>query len=84
MAKKSASDSKEAQTTAKPSALVDTRVVYCGDNLDQLRRLPPEGTLGLSPYFKLEASASIGMSPIPVFVNDGDRQQLKADPRPTQ
>jgi hypothetical protein len=23
----------------KPSALVDTRVVYCGDNLDQLRKL---------------------------------------------
>jgi hypothetical protein len=25
----------------KPSALVDTRVVYCGDNLEQLRKLPP-------------------------------------------
>ena len=25
---------------AKPSSLLDTRVVYCGDNLDQLRRLP--------------------------------------------
>ncbi len=24
----------------KPSSLVDTRVVYCGDNLDQLRKLP--------------------------------------------
>ncbi len=24
----------------KPSALVDTRVVYCGDNLEQLRKLP--------------------------------------------
>jgi DNA modification methylase len=24
----------------KPSSLVDTRVVYCGDNLDQLRELP--------------------------------------------
>jgi hypothetical protein len=24
---------------AKPSALVDTRVIYCGDNLDQLRKL---------------------------------------------
>ena len=23
----------------KPSALVDTRVIYCGDNLDQLRKL---------------------------------------------
>jgi hypothetical protein len=25
---------------AKPSALVDTRVFYCGDNLEQLRKLP--------------------------------------------
>jgi DNA modification methylase len=26
--------------TAKPSALVDTRIVYCGDNLDQLSKMP--------------------------------------------
>ena len=26
--------------TPKPSSLVDTRVIYCGDNLDQLRNLP--------------------------------------------
>ncbi|MGD0546332.1 MAG: DNA methyltransferase [Terracidiphilus sp.] len=25
---------------AKPSSLLDTRVVYCGDNLEQLRKLP--------------------------------------------
>jgi hypothetical protein len=25
---------------AKPMAFVDTRVIYCGDNLDQLRKLP--------------------------------------------
>src|SRR5438094_5284330 len=25
---------------AKPSALIDTRVIYCGDNLDQLGKLP--------------------------------------------
>ncbi len=25
---------------AKPSALLDTRVIYCGDNLDQLAKLP--------------------------------------------
>ncbi|MFO1511430.1 MAG: hypothetical protein U1F83_00700 [Verrucomicrobiota bacterium] len=25
---------------AKPSALVDKRVVYCGDNLEQLQKLP--------------------------------------------
>ncbi len=30
------------KTTAagKPSALVDTRVIYCGDNLEQLKKLP--------------------------------------------
>ena len=28
------------QPTAQPSALVDTRVIYCGDNLEQLRKLP--------------------------------------------
>ena len=27
---------------AKPSSLVDTRVVYCGDNLDQLQKLPAQ------------------------------------------
>ncbi|MCE9552131.1 MAG: hypothetical protein K8T91_02000 [Planctomycetes bacterium] len=25
----------------KPSALLDTRVIYCGDNLEQLAKLPP-------------------------------------------
>src|SRR5271157_350339 len=25
---------------AKPSAVVDTRVIYCGDNLEQLKKLP--------------------------------------------
>jgi hypothetical protein len=26
--------------TVKPSALLDTRVIYCGDNLEQLAKLP--------------------------------------------
>jgi hypothetical protein len=26
----------------RPSSLVDTRVVYCGDNLEQLRKLPDD------------------------------------------
>ena len=30
----------DARATGKPSAVVDTRVVYCGDNLEQLRKLP--------------------------------------------
>jgi DNA modification methylase len=29
-----------AKAVAKPSALIDTRVIYCGDNLDQLRKFP--------------------------------------------
>ena len=29
-----------APKTAKPSALLDTRVVYCGDNLESLAKLP--------------------------------------------
>jgi DNA modification methylase len=26
--------------SSKPSSLVDTRVIYCGDNLEQLKKLP--------------------------------------------
>jgi hypothetical protein len=26
----------------KPSAVVDTRVIYCGDNLEQLKKLAPD------------------------------------------
>ena len=33
-------ESRAPQTSARASALVDTRVIYCGDNLDQLRKLP--------------------------------------------
>src|SRR2546427_12730909 len=29
-----------AASARKPSAVVDTRVIYCGDNLEQLRKLP--------------------------------------------
>ena len=28
------------QAAARPSSLLDTRVVYCGDNLEQLAKLP--------------------------------------------
>ena len=42
MAKKSASNSKKTIESGKPSALVDTRVIYCGDNLEQLKKLPDE------------------------------------------
>jgi len=40
MAKKPSPDSKKAPTGGKPSSLVDTRVIYCGDNLEQLKKLP--------------------------------------------
>ena len=33
-------ESRAPQTAARPSALVDTRVIYCGDNLDQIKKLP--------------------------------------------
>jgi DNA modification methylase len=28
--------------SAKPSALLDTRVIYCGDNLEQLEKFPAQ------------------------------------------
>jgi len=31
---------RHATAKLKPSALVDTRVIYCGDNLEQLQKLP--------------------------------------------
>jgi hypothetical protein len=40
MAKKSKSGSKTPKPPGKPSSLVDTRVIYCGDNLEQLKKLP--------------------------------------------
>lgn len=40
MAKKSAAKPTVASPRLKSSALVDTRVIYCGDNLEQLKKLP--------------------------------------------
>jgi site-specific DNA-methyltransferase (adenine-specific) len=40
MAKKDTSDSQKDPPVGKPSSLVDTRVIYCGDNLEQLKKLP--------------------------------------------
>jgi len=42
MAKKPSSDSKKAPAVGRASALVDTRVIYCGDNLEQLEKFPDE------------------------------------------
>ena len=33
-------DARPTSKPAKPSSLLDTRVVYCGDNLEQLAKLP--------------------------------------------
>ncbi len=40
MAKKSTSNSSKTPASGKPSSLIDTRVIYCGDNLDQLKKFP--------------------------------------------
>ncbi len=40
MAKKSKSNSRKTPASGKPSSLIDTRVIYCGDNLDQLKKFP--------------------------------------------
>src|ERR1039458_133244 len=40
MAKKVAAKESVAAPRFQPSALLDTRVVYCGDNLEQLAKLP--------------------------------------------
>ncbi len=37
---KKAAPSRAATTRSRPSSLLDTRVVYCGDNLEQLAKLP--------------------------------------------
>jgi hypothetical protein len=42
MAKKGSAGKPETKTATKPgkpSALLDTRVIYCGDNLEQLAKL---------------------------------------------
>jgi hypothetical protein len=33
----------------KASALIDTRVIYCGDNLEQLRKVPGSLTESVHP-----------------------------------
>jgi len=42
MAKKDTFDSRKAPAGGRPSALVDTRVIYCGNNLEQLKKFPDE------------------------------------------
>ena len=44
MAKKGTKPAPPTTTSAggKPSSLLDTRVIYCGDCLEQLQKLPPD------------------------------------------
>ena len=44
----------------RPSSLLDTRVVYCGDNLEQLAKLPDRcvDLIYIDPPFNCGASAS--------------------------
>jgi len=44
---------KSVARAGRPSAVVDTRVIYCGDNLDQLKKLPDGcvGLVGIDPPF---------------------------------
>src|ERR1039458_1055495 len=42
MAKKAAPKEPVAAPRLKSSSLIDTRVIYCGDNLEQLPKLPSE------------------------------------------
>jgi hypothetical protein len=39
-AKESTTSAPAPPSPGKPSALLDTRIIYCGDNLEQLARLP--------------------------------------------
>ena len=40
MAKRAQKTQESSPARVKPSSLVDTRVIYCGDNLEQLKKLP--------------------------------------------
>jgi DNA modification methylase len=42
MAKKKAASEKPAVQAGKPSSVIDTRVIFCGDNLEQLKKLPDQ------------------------------------------
>ena len=42
MARKATKPKNAVQAAGKPSSLVDTRVIYCGDNLEQLKKFPDQ------------------------------------------
>ncbi len=68
MARKQAGDAPAktlaALRSAKPSQALDTRVVYCGDHLEQLRKLPDAGVdlIYLDPPNIAAQNATVGLS----------------------
>ena len=56
--------------SARPSPLLDTRVIYCGDNLDQLPKFPDAMT-EISSFFRKS-----GKSIIPFTVKEILEDQL--------
>ena len=80
MAKKGtkAKPTDEPQPTArpgKPSALLDTRVIYCGDNLEQLAKLPDfrvvHDTLGVTGSSPVSPTGSKALFDEPVYGSPG-------------
>jgi len=65
----------------KPSPLLDTRVIYCGDNLDQLRKIP---------HFEFENWAVIALGGIPNKTQVGDMgidgriYPVRSEPKPAK
>ena len=47
MARKASAKKPAPAPPRRPSALIDTRVIYCGDNLEQLAKLP-DGCIDLN------------------------------------
>src|SRR5208283_889480 len=55
---------------AKPSSLLDTRVIYCGDNLEQLAKLP-DACVDWANQLHLRGCSAL------LFIHDLDRHKPK-------
>jgi hypothetical protein len=57
-------DARPTSKTAKPSSLLDTRVIYCGDNLEQLAKLPDAcvDLIYIDPLFNSNATTVRGLT----------------------
>jgi len=58
---KSRGVAKAAVRAARPSAVVDTRAIYCGDNLDQLKKLPDScvDLVAIDPLFNSNRNCEV-------------------------